>query len=207
MRGSILILPKALQLLSISLLVGCLVARAQSPDNPESPMSAEELDAWTETLGKPGPEHDVLGLLVGSWKGTVRVWADANQPPDRAAFELERKWILGGRYIQEEYSIETGEDPFRGVGLIGYNVAEGIYEVLWLDNQSTTHYLETGYYNSKTKVLTTRGNERDPATGFQLFRRSELSLADPDRHTMIGYSTDETGEQFKAIEIVFVRKE
>lgn len=165
-----------------------------------------ELNEWSESLDEPSIEHRVLDVLAGSWQGTVRTWSEPQGSAERSTFLLERQWILGNRYLHEKYEIASGNDPFLGFGLIGYNVAEGVYEIIWLDNKSTTHYFESGYFDLTTKILTTRGTERDPATGFLHFRRSEMSLAEPDRHTLTGYSTDESGKLFKNIEVVFIRK-
>ena len=59
-----------------------------------------------EEAGKPGPEHRKLQPFVGDWTLTVRLWTDPSQPPAEAKGTVQRKWIMGGRFVQETAKVE-----------------------------------------------------------------------------------------------------
>src|SRR5262245_776758 len=75
----------------------CQVAQAEKPKAP----SPDDLLAAIAEIGKPGAEHKKLEPLVGRWTVTVKFWTDPSTPPAELTGTVERKWILGGRFVQE----------------------------------------------------------------------------------------------------------
>jgi hypothetical protein len=97
------------------------LTRADDAKLPPSP--ATVLKAMAEA-GKPGPEHRKLDPLVGDWTFTMRLWTDPNQSPAEVKGTVQRKWIMGERFVQETVQGECDGKPFEGMGLLGYHNGE-----------------------------------------------------------------------------------
>src|SRR5262249_37703110 len=110
---------------ALALVVGLLFQVTQA-GQPKTPPSPEELLRALAEAGKPGAEHKKLQPFVGQWAFTMKFWTDPSQPPAELKGTVERKWIMGGRFIQETARGEcakTGKS-FEGMGLVGYDAAQ-----------------------------------------------------------------------------------
>ena len=168
---------------------------------------AQELRAWIAEMAQPGEHHAVLNVLIGEWDGTIKVWDEPGADPVTVDVKVSRQWILGNRFVQETVTASSGNERFNGLGHIGYNNVDRQYVMFWMDDQSTTVQTEVGRYNQDTKILSTRGSSRDPATGFIIMERSQLDLSKPDHHTIVVFTTDETGTETRAAEGEFKRRQ
>lgn len=170
----------------------------------EGQPSAEEMARIK--AGTPGKHHKILDQMVGDWEGRFTIRMDPDAPPMESTGTITRKWILGGRFIQEDV---VGQIPdfgtFHGLGFMGYNNFDGRYEAIWMENASTAIAFSTGAYHPDDKVLHMAGDMRDPATGRVAHHWGKMNLSDPDRHTYTGYSTDPDGRTYTAFEGVMER--
>src|SRR5215813_6335859 len=98
-----------------------VVGRAVLADEPKTPPSPEALLKALAEAGKPGPEHKKLEPFVGDWDVTVKLWTNPGQPPAEAKGTAQRKWIMGGRFVQETVNIECHGKTCEGMGLLGYD--------------------------------------------------------------------------------------
>jgi hypothetical protein len=71
--------------------------------------------------GTPGDAHKKLDPTVGSWDLVVKMWMDPSKPADETKAASERKWILGGRFVEEKVTGEFGGMKFEGGGVMGYD--------------------------------------------------------------------------------------
>src|SRR5262245_55635137 len=88
-----------------------VLRQAAPADEPKTPPSPEALLKALAEAGKPGPEHKKLERFVGQWTFTMKLWTDPGQPPAELKGTIERKWIMGGRFVQET---ARGECPKTG---------------------------------------------------------------------------------------------
>lgn len=195
----------ALALILTVLALGA-AATAQTP-TPAQSEPDEELESWIDSLGDPGEGHQVLEAMIGRWEGTGSIWDGPASEPIPLTATIERHWVLGGRYLQEEVSIRTNEgEVFEALGFIGFNNEAAQYELLTIDNTSTSMLLETGRFDPDTKTLKIRGSFRDPATGFVLDRRVEMDLSQEGRIAVVGFTTNEEGREYKSLEGAVIRR-
>ena len=68
---------------------------------------------WEEFV-TPGPAHKALEPLAGDWN-VEAPWTGIVKATTR------RQWVLGGRYLQEEFTGELRQNPYQGLGLFGYD--------------------------------------------------------------------------------------
>src|SRR5262245_37478692 len=87
----------------------------QAPDMEQMMKKMEELAA-------PGPEHKILTALVGEWEAQAQCYmAGPDAAPTVSKGIAKTKWILGGRFVQEEFDGEMMGKKFHGLGLTGYD--------------------------------------------------------------------------------------
>lgn len=113
-------------LLGVTLLAAPL-SFAQTTTTP--PMSS------STRLALPGPMHERLGPLVGEWRVTMRVWPSPDMEPITSSdFTATRRWILGGRYLQEDLQGTLGGNPSNRTMFLSYNNLEERYELVSMDS-------------------------------------------------------------------------
>lgn len=188
----------------LALVLILLVGRTWAEEGAKAPSPGALLKAMAEN-GKPGPEHQKLQPLIGDWNFTVRMWTDPNQPPAEFSGTVERKWIMGGRFVQETARGEYDGKPFDGMGLWGYNAAEKKYTHVRACSLSGKICSEQNEYVTSGAKFECATDGRCPLTGEKVTGRDEVVIAGPDRIVMNVFKTV-NGKEVKAMEIVSVRK-
>jgi hypothetical protein len=176
--------------------------RPQPQQDPDTPPIRAYLEA-----GTPGEHHRHLDPLVGTWSARFTIWAEEGAEPTETTGTIKRRWVLGGRFLEETVETKTETGPFNGIGYIGYDNLEGRYEIVWMDSVSTAMFTETATFDEDDRILRLRGSHRDAATGRTIDTWGELDLSDPDRQTFVGYAIDEDGDPRKTFESVTERQE
>lgn len=121
---------------------------------------------------------------------------------------MENSWQVDGLYLHQDY---TGDAPgggypaFLGRGYWGYNFSSGNYEGFWIDNASSMMQTEAGQVDAQGKNWTMLSEFINPRDGKTVGRRSVIKILDANRHTMESYMTGPDGNEFKTMEIEYVR--
>lgn len=110
-------------------------------------------------LSKPGPEHEKLAALVGTWELTIEGVKEKGK--------AEYKSILGGRFIQEEANVSFGAFAMEWVGIYGFDRQKKKYTAVWVDNMDTSTESGEGDMDAAGKVLSLSGQHLDPRSGKQ----------------------------------------
>ncbi len=134
-------------------------------------------------------------------------------PPQESTGTVERKWILGNRYIQEEVKAKMimdkakmAEMSFEGFGIMGYDKPQKLYHAFWVDSMGTGTWTMTGTADAAGKVLTYTGENFDPMSMSKKKGRSTTDLTDPNKHVMKMYDTGPDGKEFMGVEMTCTRK-
>ncbi|GEM_PF-2711730 len=171
----------------------------------EEGMDAEAMERMMEA-GQPGEHHAALKPLEGNWKGFVRITMAPGEEPMEMPATIHREWILDGHFLQESVTSESGDGfEFHGMGIVGYNNIDGVYESMWIDNTITAMMTESGAYNQKNKTFHFWGAHRDPMSGHIAMSSSELDLSNPNRHVMKGTQIGPDGSPYQNFYGVFER--
>jgi hypothetical protein len=141
-----------------------IMALAQRKIRDEKPDLQEVMDTWRK-LAVPGKPHNLLARRVGSWSTKSRHWMDIDEPPVESEGSCERKMILDGRFLQEEFTGEMMGSPFRGIGITGYDNYTKKYVMTWIDTWSTGIYRFEGSAGADGKTMTLEGRFDDPFKG------------------------------------------
>lgn len=182
-------------------------ARPAADKGQASPggMSAEAMAAMQKLSG-PTEKHKVLENLAGSWTVQSKLFLGAGKPPMESKGTNESKLILGGRFLQEDYSSSgmMGQ-PFAGHGLTGYDLSKQKFVNVWVDNTGSWMTTTEGTLDASGKVITLTGPMLDPQSGKNIPSKSVWRIESPDKHTLEMFSVID-GKEAKFMELVYTRK-
>jgi hypothetical protein len=134
----------------------------------------------------------------------VKLWTDPNQPPAEAKGTVERKWILGGRFVQESAKVQCHGKSFEGLGLLGYDRAQKKFTAVRACGLCGTisHGLAT-CNDSGTRFECTK-EECCPLSGQKIKGRDEILVESKDRIVVNVFKTL-NGKEAKVMQIITVR--
>src|SRR5512143_1691169 len=89
-----------------------------------------------QELATPGAPHQLLARMAGSWNVRSSCAMEPGKPPMESTGTSEQKMILGGRFLQQEFSGEMMGSPFTGIGVTGYDNHIKKYVSTWIDSMS-----------------------------------------------------------------------
>lgn len=191
-----------------ALVAGTLVAglalaseKSQKPD-PKT----EEMMKRMEAAGTPGAAHKALEPLVGEWNAEVKMWMDPAAPPSVTKGTAKSTWVLGGRFVQQEFNGEFMGKPFRGIGLTGYDNTKQTYNNVWVDDISTAMFTSEGRAEKGGRVITFEGTYDCAMTG-QKDKQSKqiVRIISRDKHIFEMHDPGK-GDKSKEMEITYTRK-
>lgn len=146
---------------TVTLLTVTAFALGQS-SGKSAPPSEEEMMKRLMAAATPGPAHKKLAALAGKWKVTD------NAPASKEAASLgvsESKWVMGGRFLMQQFRGEMMGQKMEGLGYTGYDNLKKKYVMCWMDSFGTSIVTATGDFDKAGKVLTMTGVTDDPMTG------------------------------------------
>jgi hypothetical protein len=165
-------------------------------------------ESQVETLVRfamPGPEHRLLDRMAGNWKTVTRYWMAAGVEPVESDGTSQRKWVLDGRFLMEEFDGGNLALPFRGLGLFGYDNFEKKYTSAWVDTMNTSILTNLGDYDKAGDLVNFIGQYKDPWTGIRKKERGITRFTSKDRHRLEIHITEPDGKEFKMLEITYTR--
>jgi hypothetical protein len=164
-------------------------------------LSQEEIKKM-EAAGTPGPEHKTLNAFVGDWKAEVKCWMQQGGQPSVTHATSNVKWILGGRFLEEDFHGEMMGKPFTGHGLLGFNNTKQKFQSVWMDDVNTAMFTSEGKGESGNKVITLEGRADCPATGEKDIPMKEVfRVHSQDEHVLEMYHNGK-----KTMEIIYTRQ-
>jgi hypothetical protein len=163
----------------------------------------QEIQKKMEALGTPGPAHKALEAFIGSWKAEVKCWYEKDGPPEITQATAKNRWILNGRFLEEEFHGEMMGKPFTGRTIIGYDNFRQAFNMVWISDIQTAMFCSEGKGEQGNKVITLEGKADCPATGRKnIIIKSVFRVLSPDKHVFEMHDTDEGR---KTMEITYTR--
>jgi hypothetical protein len=138
--------------------------------------------------GQPGPEHQRLQSLVGTWN----LSSEGAQEKGRA----EIKSIFGGRFVTEEVKLPLGDFAMEWIGIYGYDRNQKKYTAVWVDNMDTTTESAVGEIDATGMVLTFKGRHINPHTGKSESYTWRIARADDRKLTIEMFEGDKERPAF-----------
>lgn len=193
-----------MSILGVSILMlaahGAVSAQEPQEGDAAAGMTAEMMAAW-EQAASPGPEHEFLATMAGSWtlKGTF--WMAPGAPPMESEGSSERTMIFDGRVLLEKMRSEWQGEPVEGMAMTGFDNVAGSYWGTWVDNMGTGLMVSSGTCSENSCEFT--GTYNDPMIGGpKTVRMTMVTEGDREVHEMFEPGPD--GE-FKSMRLVYTR--
>jgi len=199
--------PKALLTAAVALLFlgGCSRHHNKTHNDAEraslAPIALEE-------TARPRLARRLLEPLVGSWTTVSRFRPNSSAPLEMAEGHVDTRWILGQLFLEEEVisSPTVSANPYRGLGIMGYNPASDSYRSVWIDNRRQDTLVSTGTVDSSGRVFTFKGKYTDPISGSEILTRQVITLVGEDTRTLDLFEQPRRGDEFKVLEVTYTRR-
>ena len=202
-------------LLGSALWIGSMV-RTVAAETSRLPPSVQSGDASTgndmksqiERLVRyamPSTQHRLLDRLTGRWNTLTQYWMAPGVEPVESKGASERRWILEGRFVLEQFDGGNLALPFRGLGLYGYDGFEQKYTSAWVDTLNTAIMSNLGIYDKTNDVVNFVGQYGDSLAGLKREIRGRMRFLNEDKHQLELQVVDSDGRKFKMLEITYTR--
>lgn len=188
--------------LTLVILASPVIAKDKKP---EKQMDQQAMMEVYQKLATPGEPHKQLASLVGSWTTQTKEWMEPGKPPTEAAGTCDFKMLLGGRFLQQEFTSEMMGQPYSGIGVSAYDNLRKRYVTTWLDTWSTGIFHMEGTASADGKTITLKGRHDEPGGG-HMMHRAVWKIADINTQTFEMYGTHGHGKEIKMMEITYTRK-
>ncbi len=152
----------------------------------------------------PGPAHKQIVGLAGSWDVTVTYVLSGSERTGTA--RCESHWILGGRFLQQEYNSNFMGKPYTVLQLLGYDNQKKKTIELMMNNLSTGVLHNEGSISEDGKVITNEGESLDHETGKPVKLRTVTTIIDEDHYTLEWFRPGPTGKDEKVVSMSHRRR-
>jgi hypothetical protein len=168
-------------------------------------MDMQEMMEVYNKLGTPGARHELLAGMAGSWEAKVKSWMGPDTPPMESIGTSEYKLVLGGRFLQQEFTGDMMGTRFSGIGFAGYDNHTKKFVSTWMDSMGTGILFFEGTAGPDGKTITQENRHDDPIKGPMKWR-SVTRIVDENTHSFELYGVDQGGREEKVMEITYTRK-
>jgi hypothetical protein len=180
-------------------------APAPAMDPKMSPEMQKNMEASIRA-STPGPEHEKLKAMVGTFDTKFAMWTDPKAPPMESTGTTTNKMIFGDRFLMQEFTGNFMGQPLNALTITGYDNLRKKYTSMWIDSQMTSMLTGDGTAG-KDGTITMNTPMLDVMTGKARKAKSILKMSGTG-YTMElwGPPMSGKGKDVKHIEMTFTRK-
>lgn len=183
---------------------------AEHPSGSEHPAGTDAaqqamMEAWAKAAA-PGPEHEAMAGMAGTWTTVVKNFMDPSAPPMESKGTAEFAMELGGRYMVQRFHGEMMGQPFEGLGYDGFDNVTKTYRSIWMDSMSTGIMVMNGKADPASTSIKYTGSMTDAASGADIPMESVITFIDKDHQKMEMWQPGPDGKMVKSMEILYSRK-
>lgn len=161
--------------------------------------------AWA-ALSQPGASHRLLEIFEGQWDATITVRSGPGETTQISKGQSTIHWILGKRFLQEDFKGETAGEKFDGMGLLGFDNGARAFKMVWVDSLNTALSVSTGTYVPESNIFEMVSEVYDPLLGREKTVRSTLQVMSSDSYRFVMEDTAPSGKKFISFEILYTRR-
>ena len=163
------------------------------------------MQAW-QKAATPGEGQKRLEPLVGTFDAKMRSTIDPSKPPEDSVGVSTNTWVLGGRYVEQEFDGEFMGEPYRGIGYTGYDNVQKKYVSVWMDTAGTGMMFLTSAADKSGKIISGSARIWDPLSEKPLPVESKIIVTDKDHYSFELWGKAPNGKLMKLIDIQYTRK-
>lgn len=105
---------------------------------------------------KPGPEHEMLKKLEGTWEATMK--GMGMESKGTMTYKME----VGGLWLTSNFEGDFGGMKFQGKGFDTYDAGKKKFIGVWVDSMMTVPLIMEGTYDADKKAMTLIGEGPGP---------------------------------------------
>ena len=136
-----------------------------------------------QEMPKPGPEHEMLKQLEGTWNTTMKF--GGMESKGTVTYKME----LGGLWLAGSMKSELFGQKFSGKSLDSYDPEKKKFVSIWVDSMSTAPVITEGTYDKEKKTMSMAGE--GPGMGGKVTKyKSVIKFPDADTQEMTMYMGD-----------------
>ena len=139
--------------------------------------------ARAQDFPKPGPEHEHLKKLEGTWDATMKFMGQ-----EIKGGTMTYKMEVGGLWLTSTFEGEFAGQKFQGKGLDSYDAGKKQFVRVWVNNMITSPLIMEGTYDTDKKQLTMTGD--GPGPGGTAKFKSVTTYKDDDNFVFDMYLAD-----------------
>ncbi len=189
------------------LIAGASLAQEKKKSAKKMPSQEEMMKRWQESM-TPGDGQKKLEAMVGAWDAEVKMWMSGpTGEPTISKGTSQNKLVLGGRYVEQDFTGEMMGQPFNGLGYTGYDNFNKKYVAFWIDNMSTGMSTMDGHLEKDGMTYLMWGKMDDPMTG-QKGKKIKYVTKVVGNDTMVfeTYDIATYGDKKPTMQITYTRK-
>lgn len=145
--------------------------------------------------------HKSMLQLEGKWEGTNRLWFEPGEPIDNATISGTFTSILGGRFLEWQYSTAFQTTPIEGKMLLGLYLKLNKYELNWVDSFHTGTFMMYASGVGEDKIFNAIGHYVAGENNEQTWGwRTTLEIISKDDVIIRAYNITPEGEEQLALQ-------
>jgi len=198
----------ALIALIIAALLGdTALAQEKKKTGKKIPTQEEMMKRYQEAM-TPGESHKKLEAFVGSWDVETKIWtAGPNSVPIVSKGTAEYRMILGGRFLQQDFTGDMMGKKITGMGYTGYDNFKKKVVGIWIDDMGTCISTMEGSIDREGRTLTCYGRMDEPMTGEKNRKVKYVTRwVDSDTHIFESYDLSAYGDKKPTMQFTYTRK-
>ncbi len=154
---------------------------------------------------KPGPEHAVLQMDVGTWDAVVEVTPGPGAPATTSKGVEVNTMGCGGLCLVTDFKGDVMGTPFHGHGVATWDPAKKKYVGSWTDSMSTGLALGESTYDPAAKKWT-GWMEGPDMTGKVTKSRSVVEWRDASTRVFTLFSPGPDGKEMEGLRITYTKR-
>jgi len=107
--------------------------------------------ARAQVLPTPGPEHEMLKKLEGTWEATAKGGGTETKGT------MTYKMALNGLWLMSKFEGDFAGTKFEGHGMDSYDPVKKKFVGVWVDTMATSPLVLEGTYDKEKKAITMTG--------------------------------------------------
>jgi hypothetical protein len=169
-----------------------------------APAAARAQDA--PPMPKPGPEHAVLKMDVGTWDAAVEINAGPGAEPMKSKGVEVNTLGCGGLCLITDFKGEMLPGmPFHGHGTTAWDVTKKKYRTSWTDSMSQGLSIGEVTWDPKAKKMA--GTMEGPDQSGQVMKlRTVAEYSGENSRVMTGYAAGPDGKEMQIMRITYTRR-
>jgi hypothetical protein len=155
---------------------------------------------------KPGPEHAIFKLDLGTWDAVVEATQGPGAPPAKSKGVEVNTIGCGGLCLITDFKGEMMPGvPFHGHGIVAWDAVQKKYKNSWTDSLSRGMMIGDSSWDAASKKAT--GTMEGPdMTGKVVKMRSVLEYPSGTSRVMTAYAPGPDGKEMQVLKVTYTKR-